>query len=93
MALIQLDCGCIHVSGVSFTGAPVGIMENYTQDLRPDDTGPVCIRCAGAGGPLSDRIVKKELIWPGKESERPDVELRELIGREVFGPDYREPDD
>jgi len=92
IALIELDCGCIHVSGVSFTGAPVSVMESYDRDLESSGEGPVCIRCAGAGGPIMDRITTRKLIWPGNESEMPDEELRGLIGREVFGPDYTEQD-
>lgn len=94
MAVIELDCGCTNVCGVSFTGAPVGPVETLSGSWwEEEDDPPVCIQCAGAGKPLKDRIVRQGLIWPGDENEVPDIELRNLIGREVFGPDYSESDD
>jgi len=94
MALIELDCGCIHVCGVSVTGIPVGRMETFSGLFdKNSDQSPVCIRCAGAaGGSMMDRIIHRALIWPGDEHEKPDKDLRNLIGRAVFGRDYQEPE-
>jgi len=93
MALIELDCGCVNICGVSVSGQPAGRMRAYSGTLEDNSgDGPICIKCAGAGGPMVDRIVHRELIWPGEEIEKPDRELRNLIGREVFGADYKEPE-
>jgi len=92
MALLELDCGCINVCGVSVTGKSVGRMEAFSS-IPKEKSGrsPICIRCAGAGAPMMERITHRALIWPGADNEMPDLELRNLIGREVFGPDYTEP--
>ena len=91
MALIELDCGCVHICAVSVSGQPVGRMRTYSGTLEDNgDDGPICIRCAGAGGPVMDRIVRRELVWPGEEVEKPNRELRDLIGQAVFGDDFQE---
>ena len=92
MALIELDCGCINVCGVSVSGEPVGGMASFSgRPAASDGSRPICIQCAGAGAPMMERIVHQALVWPGDATEKPDVELRNLIGRAVFGPDYAEP--
>ena len=92
MAMIVLDCGCVNVCGVSAVGRPVGPVTAYA---RPGESeigkGPICLQCAGAGAPVMQRIVHRTLVWPGDDAELPDRELRNLIGREVFGNDYKEP--
>lgn len=93
MAVIELDCGCLHMCGTSAIGQPVGALESYTRTLEFESgRGPVCMACARAAGKLRGRIIGRHLVWPGDEDEKPDVELRNLIGREVFGPTYEEPD-
>ena len=93
MAMIVLDCGCLNLCGVSVAGQPAGPMISHCgpPDQDPGNS-PVCIQCAGAGGPIMDRIVHRTLIWPGDDTEMPDAALRNLIGREVFGAHYEEPD-
>ena len=92
MAVIELDCGCFNVCGVSVSGQPVGRVSSISGPLEVDGSArPVCITCAGAGGPMMGRIVGRELIWPGGADERPDRALREWLAHEVFGPDFHEP--
>ena len=46
IAYIELDCGCIHYSGVSFNGDPIGKMQTLS---GPSDDGteesPICLKC------------------------------------------------
>ena len=92
MAVIELDCGCVNACGVSVSGRPVGRLKTYTGAFEDRSGGPICIKCAGTDSPIKDRIVHRELVWPGDDREKPDRELRNLIGREVFGPAYEEPE-
>ena len=92
-AVIELDCGCIHACGVSAAGQPAGPLESHTRTLEYESgQGPICMVCAGSGKSIAERTVHRTLIWPGDESEKPDIDLRNLIGREVFGPRYEETD-
>jgi len=83
MAVIELDCGCVNICGVSIRGEPVGSMKTVVK-------GPVCDRCLTSEERISDRIVNQKMIWPGAESEQPDRDLRLFIGQKVFGEDYVE---
>ena len=74
-----LDCGCALLCGVSASGQP-----------RPSDRrAPICLKCKRDDG-LRNRVVREGIFWPGTISERPELELRNLIGRSVFGAHYNE---
>ena len=91
MAMIELDCGCVNICGVSIRGEPVGPVSTIvTGSESGDTTSPVCSRCLASKGRISDRIVKQRMIWPGDVHEQPDRNLRLFIGRKVFGEDYFE---
>lgn len=86
--MIELDCGCINVCGVSIQGAPVGSIK--TVALTEGTQNPVCNLCLLEKGRVAGRVVDRKIIWPGDESELPAPELRLTIGRKVFGPEYTE---
>ncbi len=91
MAVIELDCGCIDICGVSIRGEPVGSIKTIAAGLEAGlEQHPICSRCLASKGRLSDRIVMRRIVWPGSEEERPDDHLRLFIGRVVFGEDYAE---
>ena len=91
MAIVELDCGCIHVCGVSFKGEPVGsVMSIPAQQETATNGNLVCFTCLEKKDKMTDRIINQGLIWPGGENETPAEEIRLYIGKEVFGPDYSE---
>lgn len=93
IAYIELDCGCIHFSGVSFNGDPIGKMQ--TLSGPPDDDteeSPICLQCYREKTLNTVRVTKKGLIWPGDAAEMPERDLRIFIGQTVFGPEYDESD-
>ena len=86
-----LDCGCSLLCGVSAQGNPVGELIHVSgQAARKGKKPPICFTCKKDGG--VERVIWQGIHWPGDESELPDKELRLSIGRNVFGPDYIEPD-
>ena len=91
MAMIELDCGCIDICGVSIWGEPVGSIKTIAlgQETGEEDS-PICSQCLESKGRVSGRIDNQRMIWPGHEDERPDRDLRIFIGRRVFGDDYTE---
>ena len=85
-----LDCGCALLCGVSASSQPLGPLRHLSgQPRRPDRRTPICLRCKIDDG-LRGRVVREGIFWPGSIDERPDIELRNLIGRSVFGPHYEE---
>lgn len=91
MAMIELDCGCVNICGVSIRGEPVGSINTIVTGSETGDTpNPVCNRCLASKGRISGRILNQRIIWPGEVSEHPDRDLRLFIGRKVFGEDYLE---
>jgi len=89
MAFIELDCGCLHVCGVSAKGDPIGKLQTIPGsfiDENPEQ--PVCFRCYREKRLDMGRAVRKGLVWPGDETEIPAKELRENIGKTVFGLDF-----
>lgn len=91
MALIELDCGCINVGGVSFDGEPVGSITSITLHQETEnDKNLVCFRCLEEKGRITDRVINYGLIWPGDENDLPEKDFRLSIGQKVFGPDYKE---
>ena len=91
MAVIELDCGCADICGVSIRGEPVGSIKTIALGSETGlEQSPICSRCLASKGSVSDRIVNRRIIWPGSEDERPDENLRRFIGRTVFGQDYLE---
>jgi hypothetical protein len=91
MAVIELDCGCVDICGVSIRGEPVGSIKTIALGSETgQEQGPICSRCLASKGSVSDRIVNRQIVWPGSDDERPDENLRRLIGRTVFGQDYSE---
>ena len=91
MAVIELDCGCIDICGVSIRGEPVGSIKTISGDLRTgDQQSPICDRCLASKGRIAGRVVDRRIVWPGNEAERPDRDLRIFIGRRVFGDEYIE---
>ena len=89
IAFIQLDCGCIYLNGVTAKAEPVGEMQTISMQPAGEDENPlICLRCRRDKKLDMQRVVKKDLMWPGEESERPARELRLYIGQKVFGPDY-----
>jgi hypothetical protein len=85
-----LDCGCALMCGVSAKGDPIGSLIYVSGQPAPKGQRvPICLKCKKDNG--LNRVVKEGISWPGNESELPDIELRLLIGRKVFGPDYLEP--
>ncbi len=85
-----LDCGCALLCGVSARGNAVGILEHISGQPLKKTSGPICLKCKKDSG--LDRVVWEGIYWPGTQPEWPDKDLRILIGREVFGPGYAEPD-
>ncbi len=91
MAVIELDCGCLNICGVSMRGEPVGSMKTILAGATDGASkNVICSRCFASKGRLSDRIVNQKIIWPGGESEQPERDLRLYIGQKVFGEDYVE---
>lgn len=91
MAAIELDCGCVNVCGVSYKGEPAGTIKSIpAHQESEDDNRLVCFTCLEKKNEIDSRIVNRGLIWPGDDDEMPAEEVRLLIGREVFGPDYSE---
>ncbi|KPJ76470.1 MAG: hypothetical protein AMJ54_11615 [Deltaproteobacteria bacterium SG8_13] len=91
MAVIELDCGCVDICGVSIRGEPVGSIKTIAlgADARQQQS-PICSRCLASKERVSERVVNRRIIWPGSEEERPDVNLRRFIGRVVFGENWTE---
>jgi hypothetical protein len=91
MAMVELDCGCVNICGVSIRGEPVGSINTIVTGLEGGDAkSPVCSRCLASKGRISGRVVAERMIWPGGVNELPDRDLRLYIGRHVFGQDYLE---
>jgi hypothetical protein len=91
MAMIELDCGCVNICGVSIRGEPVGSINTIVTSSETGDTkSPICSRCLASKGRISGRVVNQSMIWPGDVNEQPDRDLRLFIGRKVFGNDYLE---
>ena len=91
MAMIELDCGCVNICGVSIRGEPVGSINTIvTGSEGGGSKNVICSRCFASKGRFSDRVVNQRMIWPGGEHEQPDRDLRVFIGRKVFGEDYLE---
>ncbi len=88
VALMALDCGCVKVCGVSAKGDPVGEMTGVTRDHPSRSGTPICLACRKKG--WMNRVVRREIFWPGSEDEKPDKKLRMKIGRRVFGVEYSE---
>ena len=91
MAVIELECGCMDICGVSIRGEPVGSIKTITLGQQAGGAqSPICNRCLAEKGRISGRVVHQRMIWPGGEQELPDRELRLFIGKEVFGQHYSE---
>ena len=91
MAVIELDCGCVDICGVSIRGEPVGSIKTIALGSETgQQQSPICSRCLAEKGRVSGRIVSRRIIWPGSDEERPEEHLRRFIGRSVFGADYTE---
>jgi hypothetical protein len=91
MAVIELDCGCVDICGVSIRGEPVGSIKTIALGAQAGrEQSPICSRCLASKGRVADRIVSRRIIWPGREEERPDSNLRQFIGQAVFGQNYTE---
>ena len=91
MAMIELDCGCINICGVSIRGEPVGSIKTIVARAGSGDTKSlICRRCLASKGRISERIVNQRMIWPGDADELPERDLRIFIGRKVFGHHYIE---
>ena len=88
IAYMALDCGCINSCGVSAKGDPVGEMQTISGHTQKEDT--VCLKCYRDKKIDWNRVVDKGLIWPGENHERPGENIRMIIGKRVFGPDYSE---
>ncbi len=87
-----LDCGCALLCGVSASSQPLGELRHLSgQPGNPGRRAPICLKCKLDNG-LRRRVVREGIFWPGSTDELPDIELRNLIGRSVFGPHYREAD-
>jgi hypothetical protein len=86
-----LDCGCALLCGMTAGGDPVGALQHISgQPIKKGGRLPICLKCKIDNG-LS-RVVWEGLYWPGSQQEWPDKDIRLSIGREVFGPGYREPE-
>ncbi len=86
-----LDCGCSLLCGVSARGNPVGELRHTSgQPTRKGVKPPICLKCKLDDG--LKRVVWEGVFWPGDDTEKPEKELRILIGRRVFGPGYFEAD-
>jgi hypothetical protein len=86
-----LDCGCAVLCGMTAAGDPVGVLHHISgQPIKKGARAPICLKCKRDDG-LS-RVVWEGIYWPGSQQEWPDKEIRQAIGREVFGPGYREPE-
>ncbi len=86
-----LDCGCSLLCGVSAQGNPVGELRHASgQPVRKGVKPPICLKCKLDNG--LKRVVWEGVFWPGGDNEKPEKELRLLIGRRVFGPGYFEAD-
>ena len=86
-----LDCGCSLLCGVSAQGEPLGELLHLSgQPAKKGRRPPICLKCKIDNG--LKRVVWEGIYWPGDEKEKPDKELRLMIGRRVFGAGYFEPD-
>lgn len=85
-----LDCGCALLCGVSAKARPLGPLQHVSgQSGTEKNKRPICLMCKMDDG-LQERVVREGIFWPGTAGEKPDRELRDRIGKQVFGPDYRE---
>lgn len=85
-----LDCGCALLCGVSAGSQPLGTLRYLSgQPRQAGGRQPICLKCKLNDG-LRGRVVREGIFWPGTRDEFPDIELRNLIGRSVFGPHYKE---
>ena len=85
-----LDCGCALVCGVSVRGEPLGGLRYVSgQPMPAIGKRPVCLKCKQDDG-LRGRVVREGIFWPGADHERPELELRNRIGKTVFGASYQE---
>lgn len=85
-----LDCGCALICGVSAKGNPLGTLRHVSgQPGAPGGRRPICLKCKVDDG-LRGRVVREGIFWPGAPEEHPDRELRNHIGKQVFGPGYSE---
>lgn len=85
-----LNCGCTLLCGVSAASRPLGKLRHLSgQPRQSAHRPPICLRCKRDDG-LRGRVVREGIFWPGTVDERPDIELRNLIGRSVFGDHYKE---
>lgn len=86
MAAVELDCGCLYVNGVSFTGEPVGPLRGIDgRTGAVEGAKTLCLTCRREKGGFHRRIVHRRMVWPGEASEKPDPALRQFIGEQVFG--------
>ena len=84
-----LDCGCALLCGMSTGGDPIGALQHISgQPITKGARLPICLKCRKDSG--LDRVVWEGIYWPGSQQEWPDKDIRIAIGREVFGPGYRE---
>ena len=91
MAVIELECGCMDICGVSIRGEPVGSIKTVALSQEAgQEQSPICRQCLAAKGRIADRVVDQRIVWPGSDAERPDRNLRMVIGRAVFGDNYTE---
>ena len=90
MAVIELDCGCVDICGVSIRGEPVGSIKTIALGSETGQQSPICNRCQAEKGRVAGRVVNQRIVWPGSADERPEENLRRFIGRAVFGADYME---
>ena len=91
MAVIELDCGCVDICGVSIRGEPVGSVKSIAPGSSAGrGQSPICSRCLASRGRVSGRIVNRKIVWPGSDEELPEPALRRFIGTAVFGENYKE---
>ena len=84
-----LDCGCALLCGMTAAGDPVGALQHISgQPIKKGARIPICLKCKKDNG--FNRVVWEGIYWPGSQQEWPDKDIRIAIGREAFGPGYRE---
>jgi hypothetical protein len=91
VAYVELNCDCVKMAGVSADGkllAPLTLA--LAKTARRKSRPPLCRRCRRDGGVNLKRRVRHGMIWTAAPPAAPDDEIRQALGRKIFGPAYPE---
>lgn len=86
VALVELDCRCIKMCGVTRDGdilAPLTLV--LGPSVAPANRPPVCPACRKDGGVNPVRVVRHALAWSDDPHKAVNAPLKRKIGRRIFG--------